>query len=163
MTRRSMIGVALLLSLSGCGPTTSTVAPATTSTVAPATTSTVAPATTSTVVAPVAPATTSEVAPIAPRFKNAVDHCDGLPEIILVDAGEAIHMTVGGTTEFDVAPADAVCVLTNLHMPRSMRDRLMNTNSSGDLQTVHWDGIEANWLFGPDWGLDILLQPIPTP
>ena len=51
-----------------------------------------------------------------------------------------------------------ICVLDVLDMPRTVRNKIENTNSLMGVRTAEWDDMYIEWTYHPDSGLNITLE-----
>ncbi|MCW2533307.1 MAG: hypothetical protein JWP62_2877 [Blastococcus sp.] len=91
-------------------------------------------------------------------LEMAADRCqvDG----VVGDDGSSVELDMkgddynSGTLTF----TSVACVLDELGIPDSVMSKMDSTRSIDGRQTEDWDGIEANWTYHPDDGLDVILE-----
>jgi PASTA domain len=76
------------------------------------------------------------------------------------DEGASLELDMEGDDfgSGDLNYADVACVLNELDVPDSVVSKMDSTRSIDGRQTEDWDGIEANWTYHPDDGLDVILE-----
>jgi hypothetical protein len=88
----------------------------------------------------------------------AADRCD--VDGAIGDDGSSLELDMEGEDfgSGELSYADVACVLEELDVPDSVVSKMDSTRSIDGRQTEDWDGIEANWTYHPDDGLDVILE-----
>jgi hypothetical protein len=88
----------------------------------------------------------------------AADRCD--VDGAVGDGGSSLELDMEGEDLGSgvLSYTDVACVLQELDVPDSVVSKMDSTRSIDGRQTEDWDGIEANWTYHPDDGLDVILE-----
>lgn len=91
-------------------------------------------------------------------FESAVEECDleGSPYIRIGDDGDTLLVDTEGDESEGARFGDTACVLISLDVPDSMVARMDSTRALDGVQQDTFDGIDAQWSYHPNNGLDII-------
>jgi hypothetical protein len=91
-------------------------------------------------------------------LEKAADGC-GITGAVGDDGSSlSLDMKGGDFDSGDLSVTNVACVLNELGIPDSVMSKMDSTRSIDGRQTENWDGIEANWTYHPDNGLDVILE-----
>lgn len=90
------------------------------------------------------------------RLAAAQESCTG-GELADEDRTLVLDMKGKEAGSGNLTVEDVVCVLGDLEAPTSVVTLMEQTRALDGRQTAEWDGIDANWSYHPDSGLDVVL------
>ena len=73
--------------------------------------------------------------------------------------GKGLFLDGKGEEDYSgVSIGKQLCVLEELEMPPTVRNKLNNTNSLMGVRTAEWDDISIEWSYHPDDGLNLTIK-----
>lgn len=91
----------------------------------------------------------------------AAEACGSPDGVSLEDNGTTLAFDHRGEDEFTGgAIADIRCVFTELGMPSRVATHMGQTTSMDGRQSATWDGLEVQWSYHPDRGMDGLVTVV---
>lgn len=100
--------------------------------------------------------------PHAEVLVAAVEACGSPLGVRLEDEGATVAFDHRGEDEVTGGDlADLMCVFTELDMPSRISTHMGQTTSMDGRQSATWDGLEIQWSYHPDRGMDGMITVAP--